>query len=324
MVLVVYGSDAIRAQEKVSELELAFKKKFDPTGLNVDRFPRAGGEKFKMSEALTAITSLPFLSPRRMVILKNAFGDAKKDAAEKILEALRRTPESTIAIVWEDADVDAFEKKPACKELKTWTDIHFYPFRVPEGIALETWVKERIQKLNASIKPDATRELCTRAGDDIVRLTNEIDKLVAYANDAPIDRASVELLVRPSATSDTFAFMDALASNRKGEAVEALMQERDAGSNAYYLLTMLTRQIRLLLSVCSLFDEQPGASKADVAEALGVHPFVAQKLLAHAKKYSTAELKRLHEDAFHFDRETKRGGMEPDAAVELLVTGLIR
>lgn len=323
MVIVVYGEDSIRAREKVEELERAFQTKFDPTGMNMERFPR-GAEKIDTAAVFAAVRSVPFLSPRRMVVVKDLFGDAKKDVVQPLLDALEHTPESTIVVVWEQAEVAAFEKKPAYKTMMGWSDVHAYPCATPTGAALDGWIAERVRQMGATMQPTAAREIAVRVGGDMVRISQELQKLVAYAGTVTIDRSMVEQMVRPSMDGDVFAFMDSLASSRRGQAVDALAQERVAGSNAFYLLSMFTRQIRLLLSARSLLDTQPMVSKPAAAEALGVHPFVAQKLLQHARLYTLDELLRLHTDAFSYEHRVKTGGMDADAAIELLLAALVR
>ena len=67
MLIFVYGDDTFRVQERVQELQLAFQRKFDPTGLNVAFF----GAGAKPGEVLQAVQSLPFMSQKRMVVIRD-------------------------------------------------------------------------------------------------------------------------------------------------------------------------------------------------------------------------------------------------------------
>ena len=85
---------------------------------------------------------------------------------------------------------------------------------------------------------------------------------------------------------------------------------------------MLVRQIRLLLQVRALCDEAPRTGKQDVANRLGIHPFVAQKLLAEVARRSSLTLESMHSRASELDLAMKRG-LDPSVAVDRLVAMML-
>jgi len=322
MLILVYGDDTFRAQEKVAELKAAFVKKFDPTGMNVSVFPATGG-KLDPGEALQAICSLPFLTPRRMVFVRELVGSTKKEAAKVWEEGLMRVPETTICVLWESEEPKALEKKPLFKSLKDAADVHYYPFPVLEGAELTKWTAARVKERGGQIDRDALGELVSRVGSDLWQMSGEIEKLVATADGKAITRAMVEDLVRASFEGEIFALMDAVSQKRPQEAIKRLQQERWAGSEDHYLLSMLARQVRILLGARAMLDENPGTSKDIVAQEMGVHPFVAQKALAQARGFTFPQLREAHELLFQYDATMKSGGIDADLAVDLVTAKLL-
>jgi len=101
-----------------------------------------------------------------------------------------------------------------------------------------------------------------------------------------------------------------------------LQEERWSGANDHYLLTMLGRQVRILLGARALLDENPQASKQELADTLKIHSFVAQKALTQARGFSLEHLKAVHDLLFEFDVQMKRGGIQADLAVDLMTVKL--
>ncbi|OGL67060.1 DNA polymerase III subunit delta [Candidatus Uhrbacteria bacterium RIFCSPHIGHO2_01_FULL_63_20] len=322
MLIIVYGEDSFRVQEKVRTLTEAFRKKFDPSGMNLATFgsPSTGSGHIEIGEVMQSARSMPFMGEKRMVVVRDLISKSKK-GDEETWAALKEVPDSTIAVLWESDEAKTIEKKPLFKALKDAADLHLYPFPALEGSALTKWVTERVVSRGGKIAPAAAFELSERVGGDLWHADAEICKLVAFANQSQIDVAHVRELVRPSFEGEIFAFIDAVSQRNGKEAFRLLSQERSAGSEDHYLLAMLARQIRILLGVRAMMDENPRVTKDEIANELALHPFVAQKSMAAAKRFTLPELMRAH-DAI-FEREVGvKSGMDPAAAVDLMAAEL--
>jgi len=324
MLIFIYGDDTFRVQEKVKELKAAFAAKFDPTGLNTHVFPASDTADLVLGKVLQAVCSLPFISARRLVVIRDLLAEVKKDTEENWITGLSRTPESTIVIIWETLEAAAVEKKSLFKKLKSLSEVHYYPFPLLEGAALEQWVAKRLSARGGKINPPALRLLVERVGGDLWQMSGEIDKLVSRAGSEIITPELVEDLVSPSFTGEIFALVDAIAKKSGPDALRRLRQERSAGANDFYLFSMLARQIRILLAARSLLDENPRANKQDLATALSLHPFAAQKAMDQAKKFTLTDLKQVHDLFFEYDRRMKSGGIDAGLAVDLITTELLK
>lgn len=316
MLIIVYGDDGFRVQEKVRALTDAFRKKFDPTGMNFASF----GEKAELGEVMQSARSMPFMGEKRMVVVRDLISKSKK-GDEETWAALKDVPDSTIVVLWESDEAKALEKKPLFKALRDAAQLHLYPFPVLEGPTLTKWVVERVALHGGRIVPAAASELASRTGGDLWQADNEARKLVAHAAGRDVSADDVRELVRPSFEGEVFASIDAVSNKDAKGAFKLLSQERASGSEDHYLLAMLARQIRILLGVRSMMEDNPRVTKDEVANELALHPFVAQKSMAAAKRFTLDELMRAH-DAI-FEREVGvKSGMDPAAAVDLMAAEL--
>jgi DNA polymerase-3 subunit delta len=307
MLLFVYGDDHLRVKERADDLKQKFLEKYDPTGMNVDEFVIGAKADLEPGKILQAVQASPFLSEKRLVVIKGLIEAVTKAESKPWIEGFGRVPDSSVVIFFEDLSVDAFSKKELGKTLVTLPNVHTYPLPRLVGAELVNWAKERVVKLGIVMTPSVLDEILRRTKDDAWRTGGELEKLAAYAGKEPVTMEMVDLLVRADYEADIFGFMDALASPTPKKALEKLFSERKAGADEFQLFGMLLRQIRLLLQVRAVLDDIPKAQKADIASLLAIHPFVAQKLMGEVRAWSSADLEQTHTLARKLDMAMKSG-----------------
>ncbi len=321
---MIYGDDTFRVQEKVKQMKDAFTQKFDPSGMNTASFPAEGSKKHEPGEILQAACSYPFLGEKRMVLVRDLISETNKDKQDIWLEGFKRAPESTIIVLYETASPKKLERKSLFKELNKLAESHTYPFPELQGYALTKWVQDRIAASGGSADRVVPQLLVERVGADLWQMSHEIEKLIAYASGQVVTKEMVTLLVQASFEGQVFELMDAISKKQTGAVIKLLREERLSGANDHYLLTMLGRQVRILLGARALLDENPSATKQDVADAVGVHPYVAQKALQQARGFSFQQLRDAHGLLFKYDWGLKTGRIHAELAVDLVADTLIQ
>ncbi|MDG1950724.1 MAG: DNA polymerase III subunit delta, partial [bacterium] len=186
------------------------------------------------------------------------------------------------------------------------------------------WVQQRASELKGSLQAQALNELVNRVGPDLWQMHNEVEKVVAFANGREVTKEMVEELVQASFEGKIFDLIDAISKRQPARAIKLLQEERWSGASDHYLLTMLGRQVRILLGARALLDQNPRASKQELASTMGVHPFVAQKALSQAKGFDTQTLIATHELLYKFDKQMKTGQISAEMAVDLTAVKLMQ
>jgi DNA polymerase-3 subunit delta len=90
--------------------------------------------------------------------------------------------------------------------------------------------------------------------------------------------------------------------------------------NAGGVFGMVVRQFRYLLLAREALDT--GTPARDLAAALEVHPFVAQKIASQARNFDLETLETVYRRLRDIDEEVKSGRIELDTAMESLVAEL--
>ncbi|MFH1631996.1 MAG: DNA polymerase III subunit delta [bacterium] len=322
MLILVYGKNTFLSQHKVAQMRERFIDKFDASGMNLAEF-QVACEKLPVGDVMQAVQTPPFLAEKRMVIVRGLLSTLKKDDCDPWIDGFNKTPDSTIVILWDSESVKMSEKHHLFKSLIKGQDVHTYPMPMLEGAQLTAWAAEQARDLKLKIDNRLLQKVVAMVGDDLWQLSGELKKLAAYSGGQDVTDDMVSEMVRANFEDQIFAFVDAVAAKNSAQAIKLMQEQRLAGSTDSHLFAMLARQVRLLISARDVIDRNPRATKSDVASALGVHPFVAQKSLAQARQITMDQLKHLHGMLFDLDRKLKRSKVSAEVAVDRLVAEML-
>ena len=115
-----------------------------------------------------------------------------------------------------------------------------------------------------------------------------------------------------------FAAVDAMIDGRPGVALRLLHQLKEDGREAPYIISMVERQLRLLALARDAIDR--GVPQSELRGRLGTtSDFVVRKTAEQARRHSMPEIIWRYNRLLETDLAIKRGKLEPDLALELLV-----
>jgi len=159
-------------------------------------------------------------------------------------------------------------------------------------------------------------------GSDLWNMDSEIEKLVNYKNWKEISSDDVKMLVKAKFDENIFHLTDALAAKNIKLSFRLLYDQLASGAHELYVLTMLIRQFRILLQTREIIDQEP--NYYTVASRLQIHPFVAQKAIRDARKFSLTELKNIYRQLLEIDIKIKSTNEDPRLLFDLLITRVCR
>nr|NIV36455.1 DNA polymerase III subunit delta [Anaerolineae bacterium] len=187
---------------------------------------------------------------------------------------------------------------------------------------LLNWIQEQARDKEGEIRWDACRELAGLAGDDLRLLDQELDKLLLYANGQPVTETDVRALVSLAREASVFDLVDYVGRREADKALRLLHRLLDEGEPPLRLLSMLTRQVRILIQVSELNSSR--MTQEQIAKRLKLHPYVVKKGLAQAPNFAMSQLEKAYALLVDTDWQIKTGEMEGELALDLLVVSLTR
>jgi len=316
----LFGNDEFAITRKLKEFESDFT---DPTSADMNT-ARLEARSMTENDLNTAVTSMPFLAKRRLVLLANPSAKYNNPSArKKFLEFIEKAPETTRLVLYEHVEPRDAEKHWLIK----WAGkndhlLQTRAFMLPRLKDMTGWIVNETKNQGGQIEPRAAEMLKDMVGVDTRQAGMEIAKLLAYVNWArQVKVTDVEAVCIVTAQQSVFDFVDALSSGN-GKAAQHLLHRLLETEDSFSLWGMVVRQFRLLIQAREILDGR--GNKDDVARALGVHPFVAEKTTGQAGRFSMESLESIYRKLLRIDEGVKTSQLTLELAMDTLVVELTR
>ncbi len=193
-------------------------------------------------------------------------------------------------------------------------------FKQPRDWDMPNWIQERSRSKGGQISREATDLLVILVGNDLRLLDQEIEKLLIYADGRQVTTQDVQALVSRARETSIFDLVDCVGRRQTDKALSLLHRLLDDGQAPLYLLSMVARQIRILLQIKDLQAQH--LSQQEIAKRLSLHPYVVEKGHAQAQNFAMSQLESAHQRLVEADWQIKTGQAEGVLALDLLVTDL--
>ncbi|MFA6525527.1 MAG: DNA polymerase III subunit delta [Patescibacteria group bacterium] len=327
MVILVHGEDTFRSLRRLKQLKEAFIEKYNSSGFNVVQLEGAETslEKFRSNSFTGGL-----LDKKRLIVIKNLISAGSAELVEGVLEIIRekKFPEDNVLIVWEGVIEEkgkakikggAKTKKLLLAQLKKERE---EVFPLLSNSQLSSWIQKEVKDRGASIEKSAVEELVAKVGMDLWQMDSEIEKLVNYTGDQIITTRLVEDFVKAKYDENIFHLTDALGQQNKEQALRLVRDQLALGTEPLQLLSKFIWQFRNLLLVSELL--QANKTQKEIADILKLHPFVVQKTVPQAKRFSSEQLKLIYQKMVDIDFELKNSQTKPELLFDLMVMEICR
>jgi DNA polymerase-3 subunit delta len=316
----LFGNDEFAIARKLKDFEADFP---DPTTADMN-IARLDARSMSADDLNNAVNAMPFLAKRRLVLLQNPSSKYNNPSTrKKFLEFLEKSPETTRLVMFESGEPKEAEKHWLMK----WAEkngklIQTKALMLPRLKDMTGWIVNETKNQAGKIEPRAAEMLKDMVGVDTRQAGMEISKLLAYVNWArPVTVQDVEAVCIVTSQQSVFDFVDALA-NGNGKAAQYLLHRLFESEDEFSLWGMVVRQFRLLIQAREILDGR--GTKEDMARALQVHPFVAEKAMQQASRFSMEALEAIYRELLKIDEGVKTSQVTLDLALDTLVAELTR
>lgn len=347
MIIFLYGEDDFRAKKKIREFKDKFLREVDKSGGSIEQLDGKTADLKRINEK-SATASL--LASRRMIIIEDIFSNKNKELLPETAEYFRAKEKNNwgnIVIFCDNSikskrkfggeeivklDADGRDKPLGKKEKE------LFDFLAKQKFAQEfkklnvqdfgAWIKNEVEARGGAISARAIQTIISLVGYDLWQIDREIDKLINYkagekpglvAGGAPavIESEDVDQLVKGNFDDNIFALTDAIGARDKALSAKILEEQFELGANEIYLLTMITRQIKIILQVRQALDL--GQSSRQIISELKQNPYIVQKAIEQSRHFSLNALKIIFDKLVEIDFKIKTGQGEPQVLLDLLI-----
>ena len=244
-----------------------------------------------------------FLGSKKLIIVK--------DTGLKFNTAVLDNINEDTTIIIEEKSVD--KRTSEWKYLnKNATCIEFAKLNEKDAA---TYVIKTLSAYDIKVSQEVADYMIANCTSDKLLLINEFKKITSYLEKGSIlTKEDVDYICVKTLNAKVFDMLDLAVGKKKEEAIYKLKELLEQKESAIGISIMLFKQIKQMYMIKLL--EQDGVVN-NIAETLGIHPFVYRKLSYSVKKYTTEELRQLILEFGEYDEKSKIGEMDME-------NGLIR
>lgn len=302
-IITLCGPNAYLLEQRLNQIKSEFVDEFGDLAVEA-----IDGEEATEDQIRFSLESLPFLSPKKLVIIKRL--SSNKTLAENIEDFISNVSDST--------DIILVEPKPDKRGIyyKTTKKLtRLEEFVELDELSAGKWLVDEAKKAGGELSISDARYMAERVGLNQQILHTELIKLIDY--DSKISRQNIDDLTEASPQGTVFNLLDAAFAGNRRRALELYESQRTQRLEPQAILGMIVWQMHLVALV--------GSSKKTIdqlAKDTKRSPFVLGKARSISERLGRAELKNLLDRLCALDKRLKSESIDVDEALRQLLFDL--
>lgn len=307
--VLLYGTESYMIDGAVSMLKKAClgpgAEDMDYAGIDTRT-----GDKFDMSRLEELISMPPWMSPKRLIVVKQS-GLPNRELSDKDTDILKNIPSSAVVVFFEET-VDS-RKKAFKTFLQYGTVASMSGFEEDE---LTGWISGRFGKENLKIGFEAANSMASRCSNNMMELVNEINKVTLYCQNKGYTEVTpdiVELCCPADLSGKIFDIMDACGSGDAKIALGTLDKLIQNKEPIVKIRASIVNHIKALIMA------KEAGNPGILVDRSGMNEFRAKKLCQQARNFDMKELIKLYLAAADSDSEFKHGLIDERYSLEIIL-----
>ena len=313
MIYIVHGEQAIMIKQFVLQIV-----KDNLEEINEFNFINYDAYKTPLHEIVNDAETIPFMSNKKVVVVNNAYflgNERPKLDFEQSFDELERYLDNQVkdTVLIFTYQSKGLKDSKIMKKIKSKASIKSVTSLNEKD--LHTLVKNMFKERKTNISYEALSELIRRVGNDLIGLSNEVEKLSAYKNDLNLE--DINLLVSKKLDDNVFEMIDYLFQRKLDKVFEIYSDLKLMGSEPITLIALVASQVRFLYQLGVLSNK--GYSEAKIASELKVHPYRVKLGLKKLKDTNKKRLEAMLLGLSDLDYNIKTGVVDRFIGFELFL-----
>ena len=269
------------------------------------------GEHTSAKDIVDSANMYPFGDMFRLVVVKNFSPTKNKSEYDTIQTYVKNPLDSTVLVFFNPDSADFF---------KGMSHITTIDCAKIDAETITMFIKNNLAKNEIQASKEAIDKLILFCGSDMARITNELEKLIAYVSDTKTLTADiVENFVVQDKEYQIYELAEFIVKKDAKNAIDLVDSFSMKPGSAFLILSPLFNNYRRALFVSINKDKTP----AELANLLGVKEFSIRMLKNQVNCFSPKQLKQIVDMIADYDRKIKVGEMKENIAIKTIVFNIL-
>jgi len=292
------------------------------------------GEIIELSKIVDACETLPFMSEKKIVVIKDfpyliksrTRSEGFKETDVKSLSDYILKLDTYVCLIFTIKHNDVNKSSSLYKAINKVGDV--IEFNKLKGKDLNLWVEKKFNSFNKTISKSNINYFIQQSyyfdsnnQKTLYDLENEINKICNYKpEDREITKDHIDHIMSKSLEMNVFNLLSSI-SNKNGEMALKLFNEiYMANHPVLHILYMIVRQLRNMLNYKLL--KEKGYSDSDINKKMNISKFELQKISVQSSNFTVNQLEKAMFYCLETDNNLKSSNMDERLALEMLITNL--
>lgn len=274
-------------------------------------------ESSSPAEVLDTVRTLPFMTERRVVVVKKVDTAGKSFINNENLLNYLKSPYKETCLIFTAQEIDK-RKKFYTLISKKGKVICFQKFRSHQTIS---WISIRAKEAGYNIQSAAARYIADVFDNNLNKIDTELEKIFLYSDEVKsIDLNTVQLVAGNPRVDSIFELTGAIGEKNLHSSLNKLGNLLTHGTQPLQTLGMIVRQFRLIWQTKALNEK--GVSSTQISKEIGIPPYFIGEIISQAKKFTKKNLIYVFERLLKTDVQLKSSARAPSLVMESLVIDL--
>ncbi len=294
--LLFRGEEAFFRDDALKTL----KKKYNSVeGMDFDLFD--GGVDIK--SVLSCLNCPPFINHKRLVVVKDFYPTDKQLSASGFTGALSLPQDFSVLVIINEKPCDVLEKVKGLTVVDCGRETASF---------LSSYVLKTFSRQKISVSSRTAEQLVEYCGGDMERISQEIQKLSAYAGlEGEITVDVLNLLVHRDVELQIFELTTALSKKNASESIRLLDQLLRNNEKPQIIFTAIYNAFRRMLHI-----SLSAKTDAQIAVDLGIKEYAVKKARQTAALFVKKSLKKACDRLCLLDVQMKSGQISSDGLLQ--------
>lgn len=298
------------------------KSKYIEPSLESLNYSIIEGKESNIDTLINACETLPFMSSKKIVILKDISGLLEKESKESEEELYKYLDDLGSYLILIIIGTDLKKTSKMYKFFNKSNNV--VEFVNLKGKDLNFWIEQILKKNNKSMNfsnlnffTQQTTYSSRNSELTLYDLENELLKLVNYTQEYEITKEDINKVLIKSIDTNIF---DLLSAINRGDSHNALVIFNDMymqNEPIQKILVMITRQIRLMLGY-KLYRNK-GYGEGETQDKLGIKSFEYSKVSSQSRAFTIIQLQETLDKILILDKQLKTISVDEKILMEMLI-----
>ncbi|NLX61300.1 MAG: DNA polymerase III subunit delta [Tissierellia bacterium] len=291
------------------------------------------GEDINFEKILNACETLPFMSEKKLIIIKELpilTGKRNLQTTESIdgktLADYLLNLGNYVVLIFTVKDKDVKKSSPVYKSIRKVGDV--VEFNRLRGKDLNTWVensftsrKRRISKTNVNYFIKQSFYFDSNSEKTLYDLENEIIKICNYVSiNGEVTKDIIDNVMAKTLEMNVFNLLNEISNKKGANAIRIFNEMYMSDKPVLFILHMIVRQLRNMLQYKVI--KKKGYSEKEIFDKMKLSKFEFNKVAEQSGNFTIIQLEEAMKYCLKADESIKLSFIDERLAMEILISNL--